>query len=185
MPQELNQNLNLFQPTTDIWDTSEIYAIDIPNEQFRELLVRLYQNLNRMALVLNSRDSGVYQNNSMHVTGQTWFPNPIYATQLQRAQTTPKPRPNFRVVVNFGALPNTALKSVAHGIICNGSTTITRLYGAASDTTDLLYIPIPYASPTLANNIELSMDATNVNITTGSNRSNFNITYVVIEYLQT
>ena len=181
----LNQNLNYFVPTTNVWDTSEIYSLNVPDEQFRELLVRLYQNLNRMALLMNSKDSGIFQINSELVTGQTWFPNPIYASSAQRAVTTPVDRPNFRVVINFGSLPNTATKSVAHGIQWNGSTTITRLYAAATDTTGFTGIPIPYASPILANNIELNIDAVNVNITTGSNRTNYNVCYVVIEYLQT
>ena len=87
------------------------------------------------------------------------------------------------MVINFGALPNAGTKSVPHNIPINGSYTFTRIYGAASDTTGLNYIPLPYASPTAANNIELNLDATNVNIITGSNRSNFNITYVIVEYI--
>ena len=63
-------------------------------------------------------------------------------------------------------------------------TTFTRVYATASDTTGFNYIPVPYASSTAANNIELNVNGTNVNIITGSNRSNFNICYVVLEYLQ-
>ena len=88
------------------------------------------------------------------------------------------------MVVNFGQLPNTATTTVAHGIDFTTEYTLTRFYGAATDTTNRVYIPLPYASPTLANNIELSADATNVSITTGSDRTNFDTTYVILEYLK-
>jgi hypothetical protein len=88
------------------------------------------------------------------------------------------------MTVNFGALPNTATKSVAHGITITTATTFTRIYATASDTSGSTYIPIPFSSPTLVSNIQITVDATNVNITTGSNRSNFNICYVVLEYIK-
>ncbi len=92
----------------------------------------------------------------------------------------------YRMVVDFGALPNTGLKSVPHGIVgMNSQYTATRIYGAATDPINLIYIPLPYASPVLAANIEMYVDATNVNITTGSNRSTFTRSTVVIEFTKT
>lgn len=170
-----------FIPTTNVWDVSEIYAIDVKSPEFKELLVRLYQNLNNMALGINNRDAGYYILQEF-VNGQIWFANPALNSSTSQY---PALRQVFRKVINFGALPNTATKSVAHNITgINNATTFTRIYATASDTTVHLYIPIPYASPILANNIELNVDATNVNITTGSNRSNFNICYVVLEYIK-
>ena len=90
----------------------------------------------------------------------------------------------YRKVIDFGALPNTATTSVAHGISFDASSTLTHLYAAATDPVNFIYLPIPYASPTLANNIEIYLDATNVNIITGSNRAAFTICYVVIEWLK-
>jgi hypothetical protein len=46
------------------------------------------------------------------------------------------------------------------------------------------YIPLPYASPTLVNNIQLSVDATNVTITTGIDYSAYTVTYVILEYIK-
>ncbi len=172
-----------FIPSTNIWDVSSLYSIDINDPAFKELLVRLYQNVNNIAIVLNVKESGYYDNEvNDFVDGNAWFPNPALSSATT---TTPTFRPEQRCVINFGALPNTGSKSVAHGITCTASTTFTRIYGAASDTTGFNYIPLPYASPTLANNIELRVDATNVIVTTGSNRTNFNVCYIVIEYLQT
>ena len=174
-------NFGAFIPTTNIWDVSEIFEVDVTSPEFKELLVRMYQNLNNMALSINNRDAGYYITQEF-VNGQTYFPNPAFNSSTA---TYPALRQVFRKVINFGALPNTAAKTVAHNITVNTGTTFTRIYANASDTTGFNYIPIPYASPTLANNIELSVNATNVTITTGSNRSNFNICYVVLEYIKT
>lgn len=165
-------------PTTNIYDVSQLNNTTEITPALRELLVRLYQNLNIMANAVNSKDSGLYDTNAFF-NNQAFFPAPG-SSGLESAQY----RAVIRLLINFGALPNAGTKSVAHGITITPKTTITRLYAAASDTSGNNYIPLPYSSPTLVNNIELNLDATNVNIITGSNRSNFNICYVVIEYIQ-
>lgn len=168
-----------FVPTTNVWDVGQLQDIDVTSPEFKELLVRLYQNLNLMAIVVNSRDAGYYVPQQF-VNGQLWYPNP----NLDSTSTTnPTLRQVMRLMVPFGALPNTGTKSVAHGITVNSSYSFTRIYATATDPVAMSYIPIPYASPTLANNIELSVDATNVTITTGSNRSSYTTCYVVLEYL--
>jgi len=172
-------NKGLFVPTTNIWDPTEILSLNI-EPAFRETLVRLYQNLNRLAIAVGQKETAYYPLIEM-VTGQQFFANPAFTSQTS---TVPFYRSTFRKTINFGALPNTATKSVAHGIAFNSGYTVTRIYGAASDTTGLNYIPLPYASPTLIHNIELNLDGTNVNIITGSNRSNFNVTYVILEYMK-
>jgi hypothetical protein len=179
MAEFVSSTVGSFVPTTNIYDVGSIEQLDVNSPEFKELLVRLYQNLNNMALVLNLKDTGVYTLGAF-LNSQTWFPNP----SLTSASTTyPSMRQVFRTTINFGALPNTGAKSVAHNIIVTNSTTFTRIYATASDTTGFNYLPIPYASPTLVNNIQIDVDATNVTITTGSNRSNFNVCYVILEYL--
>jgi hypothetical protein len=169
-----------FIPTTNIWDVAgQIYSIDVTSPEFKELLVRMYQNLNLMAINVNLRDAGYYDT-SQFVNGQLFFPNPTLSSS---SPTTPAFRQVTRLVVNFGALPNAGTKTVAHNIPITAQYTFTRIYGAASDTTGLTYIPLPYASPVLVNNIEISVTSTNVVITTGSNRSNYNVCYVILEYL--
>lgn len=167
-----------YVPSTNIWDIPELSSVQDPSA--RELLLRLYQNINRISLVINDKDTGFYNTNE-YINGQLYFPNP--ATTSANANST-QFRQVSRKVINFGALPGAAgTKSVAHNIIINSSFSFTRIYATASDQTGLNFIPIPYASSVLVNNIELSVDSTNVNITVGSNRSNFTITYVVLEYL--
>jgi hypothetical protein len=88
----------------------------------------------------------------------------------------------YRKTVDFGALPNTALKSVAHGITFTANSKATMIYAAATDPVNLLYIPIPFSSPTLNENIKISIDATNINITTAIDYSPFTMCNVVLEY---
>lgn len=166
-------------PTTNIWDVGALWQVDVQSDEFKELLVRLYQNINLIALVLNTKDTGYYD--TQEYPSQQLFPNPDNSSQTAMPAVY---RDIYRKVINFGALPNTGTTSVAHYIDINNAYSFTRIYGCASDTTGLNFIPLPYASPTLANNIELRVTSTNVVITTGSNRSNFTICYVVLEYIK-
>lgn len=90
----------------------------------------------------------------------------------------------YRTVVNFGALPNAGTKSVAHNISFDANFSATRIFATATDPVNLLYIPIPFSSPTLNENIKITVDATNVNITTAINYSTYTTVYVVIEYVK-
>lgn len=174
------KNDGSFIPTTQVWDVSEIYSTEVTSPAFKELLVRLYQNLNGMALSVNGRDAGMYDKTEF-VNGQTFFPA---AGTSSATSSAPNQRQVYRKVVDFGALPNAAAKTVAHGLTVTNGYTFTRIYGTASNTAGLLYIPIPYASSVLLNNIELSVSNVNVTITTGIDRTAFTICYVVLEYLK-
>lgn len=167
--------------TTNVWDTSQLYSSDFGNkDDLRELFVRLYQNINNIVLVLNQKDTGCYFLQEF-INSQVFFPNPTLSSSSSSPSSV---RQVYRYVMNFGALPNTGTTSVAHGLTMSAIWSATRIYGASTDTSGLNYIPLPYASPTAANNIELKIDATNVTIITGSNRSAFTKTYVVFEYLK-
>jgi hypothetical protein len=176
-------NFGLTVPTTNVWDVNEIQQVDVNSPEFKELLIRLYQNLNLISTVLNLKDSAYYDTHEF-VTGQSFFPNP---TLNSTSTTVATYRPTYRLVVNFGALPNAGASPITqglHGLNINSGFTFTRIYGAASDTTGFKYIPIPYASASGADDIQLDVNATNVVITTASNRSNFNVCYVVLEFMK-
>ena len=180
MAQSRSGNSGSNVPTTQLWDTTDIYRANINNKDLTELLVRLYQNLNRLAISCNNKESGFYDIEETS-TGQQFFP-------LPGLNSTGTRYPDFRIpdrkVINFGALPDTGTKSVAHGIHCDANTIVTRTYGSTTDPTGgFSYLTLPYPSPIAANNIELSSTGTNVSITTGSNRSAYTICYIVIEYL--
>ncbi len=165
--------------TTNVFDPSNVYNSDIePN--LKLLLVRLYQDLNYMANVVNVKETGQYTTQFPMVTNIQWFPDPILNSN---STTTPSQRNVFRTTINFGALPNAAKKSVAHNITCTTGVTFTRIYATASDTTGLTYIPIPFVDVSGANPVQIDVDSTNVNITTITNLSNYNVCYVILEYL--
>ena len=169
-----------FIQTTQIWDASTLRDVDVTSPQFKELLVRMYQNLSIMAHSVNGKDAAVYDTKEF-ACGQMFFPLPGLTSS---SSTTATHRPVLRKVINFGALPNAAAKTAAHGIAPNTSFIFTRIYGTSSDTTNRLYIPLPYASSVAANNIEVSVDATNVTITTGKDMTAYTVTYVILEYLK-
>jgi len=167
-------NTGAFIPTTNVWDVSEIYSTDVKSPEFKELLVRLYQNLNVMAMGVNNRDAGLYDT-SEFVCGQQFFPDPALTSA---SSVTPTFRNVFRKVVNFGALPNNTGKSVAHGITTTVNTSFTRMYGVATDPTGFSALAIPNSD------ITLELDGTNVTITTTADLTAYTTTYVVLEYIK-
>lgn len=172
-----------FGPTTNIWDVEAEIAstVDINSIEFRELLIRLYQNLNYISTSLNARDSGYYPIEQLYANGQLFFPNP--ANDSTSGYNNQVWRQVYRKVIPCGALPNAATTTTAHGIAITDAYTFTRIYGCASDTTDLLYVPLPYASNTANDNIELSVNSTDVVIKTASDWSAYTITNVVLEWI--
>jgi len=180
MPLQDADQYGSFIQTTHDFDVDNLQEIDVKSKEFKELLVRLGIYVNNMANILNIKDTGRYDI-AEFVNGQIFFSDP---TLNSGTTQVPQDRQVFRKVINFGALPNAGTKSTAHGITCTSKTSFTRIYGCATDPVNKLYIPLPYASTTLNQNISLSVDGTNVNVTTGINYSAYTITYLVLEYLQ-
>jgi len=175
---DLKFNVGSFVPLLDVFDDQLIRQLDPDSEQFKEFLTRLRTNINNIAIALNTKDTGFYVTQSF-VNGQVFFPNPSLGSSTPQQPTY---RQVYRKVINFGTLPNAATTSVAHGITTTAAFTFTRIYGCATNP-NTSFIPLPYASPTLNKNIELNADATNVNITTGIDRTAYTTTYVVLEYI--
>lgn len=179
-----NNILKTFVPTTNIWDVQQLNSIKNLDPALKELLIRLYQNINRISLGLNEKDWGAYRTQET-VNGQTWIPDARTTAQIQAGQVPNQGKQVYRKVVDCGALPNAGAKNVAHGITIGSLYRVTRLYGAATDPAAPSWIPLPFASPTLNQNIKLEVGGTNVTITTAINYSAYTQTYVVIEYTQT
>lgn len=166
-----------------------VFGLFLPTQGTRDLgtdkldLTALRQTINNIAIVVNKKDTGIYALVET-MNGQTFFPDPALSSA-----TSPFPtyRDDFRKVINFGALPAfpaPGTKSVAHGINFTNMYTFTRIYGAATDPVGLTAIDLSHASPTLANNIEVVVDAVNVTITVGVDRSMYTRCVVVIEYIK-
>jgi hypothetical protein len=168
-------------PTTSVWDPSTIPQNIDPI--LKELFIRMYQNLNLMANVLNVADIGFYTNQFEFVNGQQYFANPA---NNSATQTNATQRPVFRTTINFGTLPNNGVPiAVNHNIQVNGAFSFTRIYGCATDP-GTRFIPLPYVSAAdVAHNIELNVTNTQVIITSGgADYSAFTTAYVVLEYIK-
>jgi hypothetical protein len=169
----------LYIPTTTILDVGILQDVDVNSPDFKELLVRLYQTVNNIAVATNLKTTGYYFTQEFN-TGQLLFNPTNDITNL---------RSIYRTTINFGALPAAGTKSVAHGIPNIGNPTTysaVKVYGAATNQTTSNFIPIPYSSATsITDNLELWIDDTNVNIATGGNDySAYTITYVTFEYVK-
>lgn len=81
----------------------------------------------------------------------------------------------YRKVVDFGALPNTATKSIPHGIDTTPTTQFTAIYGVANEL-GADAIPI--------SNLEVHVTPTEIAITTSSDLSDYLNTTVVLEYIK-
>lgn len=144
-------------------------SVDLPEDKV-EFNTYLTELLRRISNVANTKEGALYLPQELATFQQYFTSDPL------------KTRNVYRKVVDFGTLPNAGLKQVAHGIVFTDQCSTTRIYGSATDPVNLIFIPLPYASPTAANEIELFIDATNVNIITGSDRTAFTSCTVVIEY---
>lgn len=162
------QYKNVYVPNTFIWETGTIDKIDPNTPQFKELLVRLYQNLNLMCFSLNLKDTGYYILEPVQSSQQWFTPN-----------DNSKFRFGIRKTIDLGAL-GAGVTNVAHGLNIPVPNTwkFTQIVGAASDTLGNNYYPIPTA------NLTAYVDAVNVviNNTTGVN---FNYAYIVLNWLET
>lgn len=154
-----------------------------PEDNDEEYDVKLRQYLNNIASAVNTKDSGLYTNEEV-ITGQKFLPT--FGTTTSSSLNY---RDVYRKVVDFGALPNTATKNVAHGIATTQDFSIVKLCAVATRpgaTTITTALNIPYFNLAVpGDNIQLQMDATNISIITiTGNFVTFTRCFVVIEYIK-
>lgn len=142
-------------------------SIELPEEgkEFRQGINNLYQ---RIASNVNNKTGGLYVPQEK-TNGEQYF----------SATNTQKYRNVYRMVVDFGALPNAGSKSVQHDIPGWGKDfRLTCAYGASTDPEALEALPLPN------DGISLEINSTDVTVTTTSDRSSFTATTIVIEYVK-
>ena len=88
----------------------------------------------------------------------------------------------FKVLIDFGALPNTTSKSVAHTLSTSSTFRLFSLSLSASDPSTPSYFSLAYYSLNSGDDIRLNIDATNVIVDTNSDYSGFTNSIVQIEY---
>ena len=123
----------------------------------------LYQSI---ASSVNNKIGGLYVPQEKS-NGEQYFDR----TNVQKYKNV------YRMVVDFGSLPNATSKSVRHNVPSwNINFRLTAAWGAASNPETEEYLPIPNEG------ILLMINSTDVTITTTSDRSSFTETTVVLEY---
>jgi len=140
----------------------------IPTDSFEkdEFLKRTLENFARF---INRKDMGQYE--TVEVQNNQTFPG---SSQQNK---------NFiyRKIISTGQLPNTATNSIAHNISgINNNWNFTRIYGTAFDPVNIFWIPMSNGSPTYQ--VELRVDATNINITTTADLTAFTSSTVILEF---
>jgi hypothetical protein len=163
-------NTGSYVPTTNVWDVGRLYEIDVNSDEFKELLVRLYQNVNNIALVLNTKSTGYYINEEF-VSGKLFF-NPDSNDPLDL-------RPGFIISINTGVL-GAGVTAVNHNIDVTNIFKWMFISGAATNTGTLVGYPLPFAG-VAGNNIEVSVTATQVLINNNSGVT-FTDSQVTLEY---
>ena len=172
-----------FVPTNYIWDIQQLQETNLEPE-IKELLVRMYQNIGLMALVLNIKTTGQFPLMET-VNGNLWFPKPGLTSQTSR---TPAYRQEITTTLNLPqngggfALP-VGVTSINHNITVNSSTLFVGFNGMANDTIGFNYYQLGWASALGATNIEVKVNQTQVVITNNSG-INFTDCFVVLRYLQ-
>lgn len=144
-------------------------SIDFPIEN-KELKYLVTEAYSKIVSAVNTKIGGNYQPIETSTFGK------FFIVELQQMQDI------FRITIATGTLPDNTTLLVPHNLDVDEDFTLVNIYGSATDTNNLTFIPLPYSSPVLNENISLSMDQENVIITTGSTRSNYTQSYVVIEY---
>lgn len=114
---------------------------------------------------VNSRVIGIYELASA-ITGEKWFSTTSPQTKRQTQ----------RKVFQF----SDSTLTFSHGL--TGVTAYTRIYGTFTDGT--LNYPLPYVNPTAANQVGVSVSATQVVVTKGGGAPAITSGFVILEYLQ-
>jgi hypothetical protein len=133
----------------------------------QQFLLQLTDAYTKLAKASNGKDIGSYENIEL-VNGQRFF-----------GQNNQSKHQIYRKVVECGMLPNTGLSITAHGISGLGATSMfTRIYGTARNPLVPVWLAIPnYQS-------EITVDNTNIYITTTANLTAYTYSIVVIEYFK-
>lgn len=119
--------------------------------------------------------------NNSNVEG---YPPLIYSDEEREIGVWRDGKPLYQKTIEFGALPNNATKNVAHGI--SNLENIVNIISVARNTTSNNIIHIPHVHrSTVANQIQVSCDTTNVTVITATNSTQFDWCYFTLQYTKT
>lgn len=164
--QQLESFLPVYDAVPDKWEDARSFIVE---------------QLKRISNAVNIREIGWFLDQEL-LSGKAFIPGAEAMIDLSTSQVF---RTVLRKVIDFGPLPAAGTKSVPHGITVDANFTLVQMFAAATDPVNLIAFPIDHADPGgLANAVTVIMNATNVEITVGVNRSSYTRCFVTIEYLQ-
>lgn len=155
---------------------------DVVPENWEDARPFFVEQLKKVSNAINIRAVGFYLDEEL-LTGKAFIPGVTLASAEADSDSF---RSIIRKVVDIGALPAAGTKLVPHGITVDANFTLVQMYGASTDPVNLLSIPLPFVEvnvPALLG-VQLLLDSTNIQISVGSNRSQYTRGYIVIEYMQ-
>ena len=107
-----------------------------------------------------------------------------YSTTEQVIGTWVDGKPLYEKTIEFGSLPNNTVKNVAHNI--SNIKKVICISGYASLPNTLIVMPLPYANPgNTSAQVGVIINNSNIEITSGSDRSGFTESYITIRYTKT
>lgn len=111
----------------------------------------------------------------------------IYSEQERQVGVYIDGKPLYQKTIDFGALPNATTKSVAHSvsdldIICDMQVIA---YNIGENDSTFLPIPMLFSTQSVSANSTISVNKTNVTITSGTNLSMYDNAKVTIKYTKT
>jgi hypothetical protein len=168
------QNSGLFVKSTVILSPTIFYTADVNSLQFKELLATLVQNINDMNVTLNAKVSGYYLNDEF-LTGKLFPPANGGVNQLDLI-------PGYGKLIVFGPVALGVNPPHAHGLAITNTWQFIVINGAAFDSGTLIGYPVTFAGAA-NNNIEVSIDGTNLYINNNSGQT-FTSCNIVLEYIK-
>jgi hypothetical protein len=171
------QNTGSYVQQQSVFDVGLLYSTEVTSPEFKELLVRLAQQVNNHAISLNEKESGYYLQ-EIFANGKLFF-NPNSSSQLDL-------RPGFTKVIDTGALA-AGVNTIPHGLTIGVNVPVGNIWsfykinGAANDFASSNYYPLPFAGAA-GNNIEVRVNAANIVITNNSGQT-FSSSTIVLEFL--
>lgn len=168
---DTNIDAGSFVPTTNIWDVTELQEIDVNSDRFKELLVRLYQYINLIAVVLNAKESAYYIGQEFNTSELYENPTSANIEDLRQGYR------QFNIIGPIGA----GLTAFNHLLPVDAQWTWVYIGGAATNSAGLTGYPIPYANA--AGDISVHVTGTQIII---DNQSGviFTQTYIILKYLK-
>ena len=147
------------------FNNNNIIITDYHNEVITSITGYKFGQVTVQNTITNPSPAASYSTDEQ-LTGGTWIDG----------------KPIYRKVIDFGALPNSTLKQVPHGI-SNIDAIVS--FNGVTFAKNKTATPIPYVYTDSINTVSLFLEGTNVCIQTFGDKTSYINTYVTLEYTKT